>query len=69
MTNANPIGCTERVPQSLWGDLTGPASPRCTLAMPPDGNNHAGQHRASVTVAGVGKVVYRWKNTSYRSPV
>lgn len=54
----NPNRCTAVTPDALSGGLRPLA--RCTLT-DPDGYPHAGNHRASRSMAGVGKVVYRWK--------
>jgi|SRR6185295_2435424 len=50
--------CGKPVPKSLSGDLSGL---QCTLETT-DTGHHAGDHRTSHTVHGVGKIKYSWKN-------
>ncbi len=51
--------CEDPPPSSLVGNLRVPG---CTCPLGPDGATHGGQHRSAMTVAGVGKVVVKWKN-------
>lgn len=59
MTNASR--CTNRAPSALCGELR--PLPRCSLMLPPGGGPHTGDCRASTTVFGVGKAIFKWKAT------
>jgi hypothetical protein len=50
--------CQQPVPHVLSGDLRpGP----CMLLVGPNGR-HANDHKAHLTITGVGRVTFRWKN-------
>ena len=51
--------CTETVPRSLYGPVGVP--PRCTLYDGPHGTSHRGDHRATYTIQGVGKTIFKWR--------
>ena len=51
--------CTETVPRALYGPVG--MLPRCTLLDAPNGP-HAGDHRANLSIPGIGKAMFRWKN-------
>jgi hypothetical protein len=56
--------CGQAVPSALTGNVA--ITPRCNLEAP--GGDHKGDHRASMTLAGVGKVIYKWRGQK-RGPV
>jgi len=51
--------CTATVPPGLCFDLT--PLPRCKLNDGLHGEPHGGQHSASWSPAGLGKVIFRWR--------
>ena len=58
--------CTETVPRALYGPVG--MLPRCTLLDAPDGP-HTGDHRANLSIPGIGKAMFRWKNRPKSSAV
>lgn len=51
--------CTETVPRALYGPVGVPL--RCTRSTRSDGSPHGGEHRATFTILGVGKALFKWK--------
>jgi hypothetical protein len=62
----NRSRCPSMTPQALCGDL-GPL--QCALPLTARNEPHAGHHRVTRHIAGVGKASYRWKSGVLRSRV
>ena len=61
MDDKSPSRCGRPVPEGLKGALK-PSTCRLTV----NGGPHTGQHKATMTIPGWGKVTWTWKDTPPR---